>query len=81
MTSKVIHSEDSVPAFGQSHIPGPSSSMATHLLGTISATDNYTNIIGNSIQIFNTQNLLCCISDAFGPSVPQNIDSLITTIS
>lgn len=65
------HSDGSGPALHQPLILGPSSSMAAHSSGTINAIDNCTDALCNGMQMFNTPNSLCSITDALGTHVPQ----------
>lgn len=46
-------------------------SMAAHSSGIINAFDICTNALSNGIQMFNTPNSLCSITDALGIHVPQ----------
>lgn len=52
-------------------ILGPPSSMAAHSSGTVNAIDNFTNALSNGMQMFNSPNSLCSITDALGTHVPQ----------
>lgn len=65
------HSDGSGPALHQPLILGPSSSMAAHSSGTINDIDNCTDALRNGMQMFNTPNSLCSITDALGTHVPQ----------